>query len=84
MHILHLSTAKEMVLFNNKIPVSEKKITAEACVHHLWFNDSDYARLGNFIKWNPAVKTKEDQEAVFEAVLNGKIDVIATDHAPHT
>ncbi|MCZ2443477.1 MAG: dihydroorotase [Flavobacteriales bacterium] len=84
LHILHLSTAKEMVLFNNKIPVSEKKITAEACVHHLWFNDSDYARLGNFIKWNPAVKTKEDQEAVFEAVLNGKIDVIATDHAPHT
>ncbi len=84
LHILHISTAKELELFDNSIPLAEKKITAEACIHHLWFNDSDYAKKGSLIKWNPAVKTSEDQKAIFEAVLSGKIDVIATDHAPHT
>lgn len=84
LHILHLSTADEMKLFRNDIPLSQKKITAEVCVHHLWFDDSDYNRLGNFIKWNPAVKTKYDRDALIESVINDKIDVIATDHAPHT
>ena len=84
LHILHISTAKEIELFDNSIPLAEKKITAEACIHHMWFNDADYANKGTFIKWNPAVKTSEDQKAIFEAVLAGKIDVIATDHAPHT
>lgn len=83
-HILHISTAKETQLFRNDIPLAEKKITAEACVHHLWFSDSDYATRGNFIKWNPAVKTAEDREAIREALKNGRIDVLATDHAPHT
>jgi dihydroorotase len=84
LHILHISTAKETMLFDNSIPLQKKKITAEACIHHLWFNDTDYKRLGNFIKWNPAVKTAEDQQAIFKAVLDDRIDVIATDHAPHT
>lgn len=84
LHILHISTARETNLFDNSIPLEKKKITAEACVHHLWFNDADYARLGNFIKWNPAVKTKHDQEEILKAVLDDRIDVIATDHAPHT
>ncbi len=84
LHILHLSTAKEMELFDKDIPLAEKKITAEACVHHLWFSEEDYERKGNRIKWNPAIKKKSDQEAVFAALLSGKIDVIATDHAPHT
>jgi dihydroorotase len=83
-HILHISTAKETELFDNSIPLEKKKITAEACVHHLWFNDSDYARLGTRIKWNPAIKTASDQNAVFNALLDDRIDVIATDHAPHT
>jgi dihydroorotase len=83
-HILHISTAKETELFDNSIPLEKKKITAEACVHHLWFNDSDYARLGTRIKWNPAIKTANDQNAVFNALLDDRIDVIATDHAPHT
>jgi dihydroorotase len=83
-HILHISTAKETELFDNSIPLEKKKITAEACVHHLWFNDGDYARLGNRIKWNPAIKTAADQNAVFNALLDDRIDVIATDHAPHT
>jgi dihydroorotase len=83
-HILHISTAKETELFDNSIPLEKKKITAEACVHHLWFNDSDYARLGTRIKWNPAIKTAKDQNAVFNALLDDRIDVIATDHAPHT
>ena len=83
-HILHISTAKETELFDNAIPLEKKKITAEACVHHLWFNDSDYAKLGNRIKWNPAIKTSQDQQAVFNALLDDRIDVIATDHAPHT
>jgi dihydroorotase len=84
LHILHISTARETALFDNTLPLASKKITAEACVHHLWFNDSDYDKLGMFIKWNPAIKTKADQEAVFQALLENKIDVIATDHAPHT
>jgi dihydroorotase len=84
LHILHISTAKETQLFDNYIPLEKKKITAEACIHHLWFNDSDYRRLGTLIKWNPAIKTVDDQNAVFEALLEGKIDVVATDHAPHT
>jgi len=84
LHILHISTAKEIALFDNTIPLAAKKITAEACVHHLWFNDKDYAAKGNFIKWNPAVKTEADQNGVLQGVLNDNIDVIATDHAPHT
>lgn len=84
LHILHISTAKEISLFDNSLPLKDKKITAEACVHHLWFNDSDYATKGNFIKWNPAVKTIEDQAGVLAGLLSDRIDVIATDHAPHT
>ncbi|GHM99810.1 dihydroorotase [Cytophagales bacterium WSM2-2] len=84
LHILHISTAREISLFDNSIPLGKKKITAEACVHHLWFNDSDYEKLGTRIKWNPAIKTKTDQQAILQAVLDNKIDVIATDHAPHT
>lgn len=84
LHILHISTAKELSLFTNKIPLKEKRITAEACIHHLWFSDEDYKTKGNLIKWNPSVKTAYDREKIFEAVLNGTIDVIATDHAPHT
>lgn len=84
LHILHISTAKELSLFTNKIPLKEKRITSEACIHHLWFSDEDYASKGNFIKWNPSVKTVYDRAKIFEAVLNDTIDVIATDHAPHT
>jgi len=84
LHIFHLSTAKEMELFTNKIPLEEKKITAEVCIHHLWFTNEDYAKKGNFIKWNPAVKTAKDRDALWEALLDDRIDVIATDHAPHT
>lgn len=83
-HILHISTAKETALFRNDIPLSQKKITAEACVHHLWFTDADYETRGNFIKWNPAVKSAADREAIRTAVTDGRIDVLATDHAPHT
>jgi dihydroorotase len=84
LHILHISTAKELSLFTNKIPLKEKRITAEACVHHLWFSDEDYKSKGNFIKWNPAVKTAYDRDKILEAVLDDRIDVICTDHAPHT
>ncbi|MFY0593778.1 dihydroorotase [Roseivirga sp.] len=84
LHILHISTAKELALFDNHIPLKEKKITAEACVHHLWFSDEDYAEKGTFIKWNPAVKKSTDRDAILQAVIENKIDVIATDHAPHT
>jgi dihydroorotase len=84
LHILHISTAKELALFDNTLPLEKKKITAEACVHHLWFNDADYAALGTKIKWNPAIKTAHDQRAIFDGIVNNKIDVIATDHAPHT
>ncbi len=82
LHVLHLSTAREMSLFSPG-PVEDKKITAEACVHHLWFTDKDYDRLGARIKWNPAIKTMEDREALREALRRGKLDVVATDHAPH-
>lgn len=84
LHILHISTARETSLFDNSIPLEKKKVTAEACIHHLWFNDADYARLGTFLKWNPAVKTPRDQQEILKAVLDDRIDVIATDHAPHT
>ena len=84
LHVFHLSTAKEMELFRNDIPLKEKRITAEVCIHHLWFDDSQYADKGTHIKWNPAVKSKADKEAVFEALLDDRIDIIATDHAPHT
>lgn len=84
LHILHMSTAKELSLLRNDIPSNEKQITAEVCVHHLWFDDRDYAHKGAFIRWNPAVKTKQDKDALFEALLDDRIDVIATDHAPHT
>lgn len=84
LHIFHISTGIETGLFRNDIPLDQKKITAEACIHHLWFTDADYATRGNFIKWNPAVKTAADREQLWEAVLDGRIDVIATDHAPHT
>lgn len=84
LHILHISTAKELDLFRNDIPMTEKKITAEACVHHLWFTNDDYPAKGNFIKWNPAIKTMADREALRRAVNDDRIDVIATDHAPHT
>ncbi|MDP2162152.1 MAG: dihydroorotase [Flavobacterium sp.] len=84
LHVFHLSTAKEMELFTNKIPLEQKKITAEVCIHHLWFTNEDYETKGNFIKWNPAVKTIEDRDALWKALLDDRIDVIATDHAPHT
>jgi len=84
LHILHISTEKETHLFDNTIPLKDKKITAEACIHHLWFTDKDYETKGNLIKWNPAVKTEHDRDGILKAVLNGRIDVIATDHAPHT
>lgn len=84
LHILHISTARETDLFDNSIPLEKKKITAEACIHHLMFNDSDYDRLGTHIKWNPAIKSKNDQAQIFQALIEDKIDVVATDHAPHT
>ena len=84
LHVLHLSTAKEMQLFRNDIPLSRKRITAEVCVHHLWFNDADYERYGTRIKWNPAIKSAADRHRLFEALLDNTIDVVATDHAPHT
>ena len=84
LHILHISTGKETLQFDNSIPLKEKKITAEACVHHLWFTDADYAEKGSLIKWNPAVKTATDREMIRKAVNENRIDVLATDHAPHT
>lgn len=84
LHVFHLSTALETQLFNNKLPLKDKKITAEVCVHHLWFNDTHYDTKGNLIKWNPAIKTEEDRTALWQALLDDRIDVIATDHAPHT
>ncbi|UGU18020.1 dihydroorotase [Sinomicrobium kalidii] len=83
LHVFHLSTAKETDLFRNDIPLKEKKITAEVCIHHLWFCDDDYENKGTFIKWNPAVKTPADRKGLWEALLDDRIDVIATDHAPH-
>jgi len=84
LHVFHLSTGKETELFTNKIPLAEKKITAEVCVHHLWFSEEDYQEKGTFIKWNPAVKTTIDRDQLWEALLDDRLDVIATDHAPHT
>jgi len=83
LHVLHISTARELDLFDPG-PLDGKRITAEACVHHLWFTDADYARLGSRIKWNPAIKTRADRDAIRAAVNDGRIDVVATDHAPHT
>lgn len=84
LHIFHVSTAIETALFENNIPIEDKQITSEVCVHHLWFCDKDYEAKGNFIKWNPAIKTQNDQDALWKALLDDRIDVIATDHAPHT
>jgi len=84
LHVFHLSTSKETELFDNSIPLAEKKITAEVCVHHLWFTAEDYAEKGTHIKWNPAVKNREDRSALWEALNDDRIDVLATDHAPHT
>jgi len=84
LHILHISTALETELFRNDIPVEQKKITAEACIHHLWFSNADYEKLGNLIKWNPAIKTANDRQGIWKALRDDRIDVIATDHAPHT
>ena len=84
LHILHISTGIETELFRNDIPLEQKRITAEACVHHLWFSDSDYENKGAWIKWNPAVKTAADRDQIWKALLDNRIDVIATDHAPHT
>ena len=83
LHVLHLSTAEEMKLFSSG-KVADKHITAEVCVHHLWFDEHDYISKGNLIKWNPAIKSAADKAALWEALLTDKIDVIATDHAPHT
>lgn len=84
LHILHISTAKETSLFRNDIPLKDKRITAEACIHHLWFDESQYGEKGSFIKWNPAVKSADDRAAIRQAVKDGRIDVMATDHAPHS
>tara|TARA_Y100001972_G_C7658251_1_gene331676 strand:+ start:1954 stop:3300 length:1347 start_codon:yes stop_codon:yes gene_type:complete len=84
LHILHISTGKETGLFSNDKPLKKKRITSEACIHHLWFSDQDYKEKGAFIKWNPAVKTSKDRDAIWKALLDDRIDVIATDHAPHT
>ena len=83
-HVLHISTKEELDLFDADLPLAEKRITAEACVHHLWFEEGDYPRLGNRIKWNPAIKSSEDRAALHSALNDGRIDVVATDHAPHT
>jgi len=84
LHVLHISTADELSLFDNTIPLAQKKITAEACMHHLWFCDEDYAEKQAWIKWNPAIKSRADRDAIMAAVLDNRIDVVATDHAPHT
>jgi dihydroorotase len=84
LHVFHVSTGIETDLFTNEIPLEKKKITSEVCIHHLWFSDEDYAKKGTLIKWNPAVKTKQDREKLWGALLDDRIDVVATDHAPHT
>jgi dihydroorotase len=84
LHVFHLSTAKEIALFDNKLPLEQKRITSEICVHHLFFDEDDYGALGNKIKCNPAIKEKHNKQALFEAMLDDRLDVIATDHAPHT
>jgi len=84
LHVLHISSARELDLFDGTLPLSKKRITAEVCIHHLWFNNTDYERLGTLIKWNPAIKTKSDQQELLAGLITGKLDVVATDHAPHT
>ena len=84
LHILHISTAKELELFDNSLPLEQKRITAEVCIHHLWFSEEDYAEKGMYIKWNPAVKKASDRAALRQALLDDKLDIVATDHAPHT
>lgn len=84
LHLFHISTLEEALLFENVLPVSQKRITAEACIHHLWFTDEDYDQLGYKIKWNPSVKSAKDKEGLLKALLENRIDFIATDHAPHT
>lgn len=84
LHILHLSTADEMKLLDNELPLAEKRITGEVCIHHLWFDESAYEEKGSLIKWNPSIKTKFDREALLNATINDLVDVVATDHAPHT
>lgn len=84
LHVFHLSTAKETHLFDSDIPLDQKQITSEVCIHHLWFSDEDYAEKGTQIKWNPAIKTAQDRDQLLKALLDDKIDVLATDHAPHT
>ncbi len=84
LHILHISTGKELELFSNEIPLEKKRITSEVCVHHLYFNESDYPQLGSLIKCNPAIKSKDDQDALLKGLLDDRLDIIATDHAPHT
>jgi len=84
LNVFHISTAIELDLFDNKIDLNDKKITSEVCAHHLWFTDDDYNRLGSKIKWNPAIKSKDDRDALWEALKDNKIDIIASDHAPHT
>jgi dihydroorotase len=84
LHVFHISTGKETKLFSNKLPLKDKKITSEVCIHHLWFSDEDYENKGTLIKWNPAVKTTKDRDELWKALLDNRIDVIATDHAPHT
>jgi dihydroorotase len=84
LHVFHLSTEKETHLFRNDIPLEEKQITSEVCIHHLWFSDQDYEEKGTHIKWNPAVKTEADRQGLWKALLDDRIDVLATDHAPHT
>lgn len=84
LHVLHISTSQELSLFENNKPIKEKRITCEVCIHHLWFSDQDYPRLGNLIKWNPAIKNINDKANLLRAVIDNRVDVIATDHAPHT
>ncbi|NNC35786.1 MAG: amidohydrolase family protein, partial [Croceitalea sp.] len=84
LHVFHVSTAKETDLFTNQLPLEDKKITAEVCIHHLWFSDEDYEEKGTLIKWNPAVKKASDREGLWKALLDDRIDIVATDHAPHT
>ena len=84
LHVFHVSTAKELALFQNDIPIEDKQITAEVCTHHLWFSEEDYAAKGRAIKWNPAVKTTRDRDALWEALNDDRLDILATDHAPHT
>ncbi len=84
LHVLHISTKKELELFDSSLPIEQKRITGEVCVHHLWFSENDYEKLGWRIKWNPAIKTEVDRLGLIDGLLNGKLDVVATDHAPHT